>query len=296
MLLGGPLSYARGTTWLHVRDLRTERKALGDVAIKAKKLEPVEPKVFDTLFFVHQPKTGTSFLAIMRKYIRSCTLVPKKRTGYTCFGELGGGFPARMTMDGLDHFAYVESDFNVTLGEKGPSESCSGAFSNCRPPHFHCHYDRCGHFRNKVILIRDPFKWFNSLLKWQIRHLPSWNAVSKGLPFTSQTYFAAGTHNASLAIEILQHKYIWWGLTDYWKVSIGLFHRELVGGDPQEDELLNSRSAESSVLNQSRRQGWFDELMPNATEYVLQHYAEDIELYKQLNITFWRRAIDHGLV
>ena len=295
MLLGGTLSYARvGATWPPIRDLK-ERRDLGD-PIKAKKLEPVEPKVFDTLFFVHQPKTGTSILATMRKYIQNCTLVPKERTGYTCFGDIGGGLPARMTMDGLDYFPYNESDFNVTLGEKEPSENCGGAFRNCDRNFFHCPYERCGHFMNKVILIRDPFKWFNSFLNWQIRYLPSWNEVSQQLPFTSQTYFGAGTHNVSLAIEILQHKYIWWGLTDYWKVSIGLFHRELVGGDPQEDELFNSRPAGSSVLNRSRRKGWFHELVPNATEYVLQHYAEDIELYKELNTTFWGRAVDHGLV
>lgn len=203
-------------------------------------LNHTSPKLFDSLFYVHSRKTGTSLLSVLRKYIRKCQEDPTKRRGYTCFGELGGGFVARMSRDGRDHFPYRAEQFNVSESEKQTAETCDGAFLNCLQKFYHCPFytKRCRDNTNKVTMLREPFKWFDSYLDWQGHYVETLDdSFQKRLPFLGQAKFVSGAQNARDALKILQTQYVWWGLTDYWTVSMCLFHRELVGGEIEEDEL-----------------------------------------------------------
>ena len=250
-------------------------------------------KLFKSFFFIHCPKTGTSLLLVLRNYISSCSKYPSTRQGYTCFGELGGGFPKRMTVDRQDHFTYSRDEFNVSAGEASASESCGGAFRNCDKRIFHCQFYACRAMQNKVTMVRDPFKWFSSVLDWQGHYLGV-QGVRGWLPFESQMHFVSGVaDNVTLAHRILQDEFLWWGLTDYWETSICLFHNELVGGEVQDGELRNSRSSSDSVFDR-RYSAQLDALVPNRTEYILRHYSADIEFYFQLNVSFWARARETG--
>lgn len=249
-----------------------------------------------SLFYIHSPKTGTSLLTAIRNFIPSC---PVK--DFTCLSEQGGGFPARMAADGNAHYP-VENNTNfrgLPLESIESIVNCSGAMVNCQENFYHCPYWRCMNKTNKVTMFRDPHKWFSSYLDWQWLYTVTQNSSLVGeLPFLKQIQFTTGTQNVSRALETLESDYVFWGITDYWPTTICLFHCEL-GGDFRPSELQNTRPGggrggalmktgnEVEFQNVSR----LDELVPNRTAYILEHYSEDLELYyKNLMPLFRKRA------
>jgi hypothetical protein len=120
--------------------------------------------------------------------------------------------------------------------------------------------------------------------------------MEKRLPFESQISFTTGTNNIEEAIYILQYDYIWWGISDYWDVSICTFHCKF-GGTAVDSEMQNSRSA--NVQNQmslktredfSSKLPLLEDIITNETQYVDEHYKNDMIFYAKLLDLFWERA------
>ena len=117
------------------------------------------------------------------------------------------------------------------------------------------------------------------------------------LPFQSQMSFISNTTNVDEAINILQNNYTWWGITDYWEISVCTFHCKF-GGTTTDTELHNTRPAGASVFETTTLKDLpfkiptVGEVIPNTTEYVEMHYMyrNDVILYSELLKLFWKRA------
>lgn len=116
------------------------------------------------------------------------------------------------------------------------------------------------------------------------------------LPFQSQISFIADTNNVDLAINILQNNYTWWGISDYWEISVCTFHCKF-GGNTTDIELHNTRPVASTGGFETVTLEDFppntptvEELIPNVTEYVEMHYKSDLILYSSALELFWKRA------
>ena len=70
----------------------------------------------------------------------------------------------------------------------------------------------------------------------------SGKSIEGDLPFQSQMSFISDTNDVKEAIDILQNDYVYWGIADYWEVSICIFHCKF-GGTSTDSELQNIRSA-----------------------------------------------------
>eukprot|EP00545_Synedropsis_sp_CCMP1620_P013393 CAMPEP_0119029518 /NCGR_PEP_ID=MMETSP1176-20130426/40560_1 /TAXON_ID=265551 /ORGANISM="Synedropsis recta cf, Strain CCMP1620" /LENGTH=613 /DNA_ID=CAMNT_0006985865 /DNA_START=57 /DNA_END=1899 /DNA_ORIENTATION=- len=214
------------------------------------------------------------------------------------FGVFGGGFWGQVTKDKEDIYPFdAKAMFNVTSRRVARRiESCHGAFTNCAGGNkYHCSYQSCRWKQNKVTMFREPTKWFKSYMEWR---WPIEAAIGNTTKYNwqSQMEFTTGVmdDNVSMAIDILQNMYTWWGITDYWKVSVCVFHCEL-GGEQRESELQNSRNGSWS----DKLTPWdqFPQhvprphvLVPNMSAYVHEHYSSDILLYGQLLGIFKERA------
>ncbi|CAB9498598.1 unknown protein [Seminavis robusta] len=247
----------------------------------------------ESLYFVHYQKVGSSLLTLLRNRIPSCT-----RKDWTCFGTRGGGVDAWMSRDGQDHFAFTPQSMNVShLSERelDGMETCNDQFLNCKNESiFHCSYTNCKHIPNKVTIFRDPHKWFHSYVDFvwlyhAAKEKPdqamydSTTARRLVLPKQQQIEFTTGTNNVATALDILQHEYVFWGITDQWKTTVCLFHCEL-GGVPGESELRNVRNKAKLPF---KTQDDIDATIPrphqivpsNSTQYIQKTLKDDLNLY-----------------
>lgn len=252
----------------------------------------------DSFFFIHCPKTGTSLFTVLRNSLDACI-----HKNFTCFGVYGGGYWGKQVKGNKDVYPYdAEVMFgpNITSQEKKNINICNGALQNCEetaPGLYHCNYKRCGSRKNKVTMIRNPYKWFTSYANWMWPYLAfDGKSIQTILPFESQISFTTGTNNIEEAIYILQYDYIWWGISDYWDVSICTFHCKF-GGTAVDSEMQNSRSA--NVQNQmslktredfSSKLPLLEDIITNETQYVDEHYKNDMIFYAKLLVLFWERA------
>lgn len=256
--------------------------------VKVIKSQDPANMTFDTMFYIHTPKTGSSLFTLLRNRMYTCSL-----KDIPCIGGVGGGIPDHMSTDGRNHLPFDISKFNFTSRRDTFLKNTCDKMLNCKHPYFHCEFERCGKRRNKVTMFRNPYKWFSSYLDWQWVWQVSQGMNPPNLPFTSQTNFTTGENKYVKAIEILETKYIWWGITDYWNTSVCLFHCEL-GGEVQESEFQNTRKADElpmlSPKDVQTEHPRPDDLVPNRTAYVNENYALDLEVYSHLLPLFFRRA------
>lgn len=262
--------------------------------------KPTSNKTPDSFFFIHVPKTGTSLFAVLRNSLEACT-----EKHFTCFGVLGGGYHREQTKNNKAVYPYnakVMFGENITKEEELRINTCSGKLPNC-VYNYHCDYKTCGKHKNKVTMIRNPYKWLPSYAHWMAPYLASGGtSLETMLPFQSPMDQITNTTNVDEAIDILQNDYIWWGISDYWEVSVCTFHCKF-GGITTDIELQNTRSATSSWYNGNNetiavktledyrvKVPLVEELIPNFTEYVDMHYKKDVILYSRLLELFWERA------
>jgi len=150
-------------------------------------------------------------------------------------------------------------------------------------------------------MIRNPYKWLPSYAHWM------WSNGKKTpletlLPFQSQISFIADTNNPDLAINILQNNHTWWGISDYWEISVCTFHCKF-GGNTTDIELHNTRPVASAGGFETKSKfetvtledfplntPTVEELIPNVTKYVEMHYMSDLILYSSALELFWKRA------
>jgi len=188
--------------------------------------------------------------------------------------------------------------FNVTRPKELKAiETCDKTFAPCQAK-YHCNYAECGKRENKVTMFRKPEKWFASYMDWVWPgYAGKGVSIKRVLPFQSQISFSTGIdEDVSAAIEILQHDYLWWGITDHWVTTVCLFHCEL-GGEPRESELRNTR--DHKIARQEDLIPW-DEIsttvprpevvVPDIPAYVNEHYKSDVLLYDELLVIFKERS------
>ena len=118
----------------------------------------------DSFFFIHCPKTGTSLFTVLRNSLDQCT-----EKNFTCFGvQGGGGYWGRQMKNGKSIYPYnakIMFGSNITKVETQRINTCNGKLPNCGIM-YHCPYQRCGEARNKVTMIRNPYKWLPSYAHW----------------------------------------------------------------------------------------------------------------------------------
>ena len=105
-------------------------------------------------------------------------------------------------------------------------------------------------------------------------------------------YWCGWKKNTTSAFKTLKDHYLYWGVTDFWRTSVCLFHCELEGkkGDGNEiDTGLSSgmKNATFLELNLSR-QYHRDAIVPNMTAFVLEHYDKDIDFYHENVLPMFR--------
>lgn len=244
-----------------------------------------------SFFYIHCPKTGTSLYTVLRNSLESCT-----HKHFTCFGVFGGGYWGKQIKGGKDIYPHdykIMFGPNITKREAEGINTCHGSL-NCQSNHYHCAYRMCKSRENKVTMIRNPYKWLPSYANfmWPFRAY-SGKSIEGDLPFQSQMSFISDTNNVKEAIDILQNDYVYWGIADYWEVSICIFHCKF-GGTTTDSELQNIRSA-GDVLPKTQEDFTMkiplvEDIIRNVTQYVDVHYQNDVILYSRLLDLFWERA------
>ena len=113
------------------------------------------------------------------------------------------------------------------------------------------------------------------------------------LPLESQIHFTTGTTNVTKAINILQNDYVWWGISDYWEISVCTFHCNF-GGTISDSELRNTRDLSKGEVitldDVKNKVPLAEDIIPNFTEYVDYHYFTDVLFYSELLSLFWIQA------
>ncbi len=267
-------------------------------ALTASKLAPTDerrviPSEPDSFFFIHTPKTGTSLFTLLRNSLNACT-----EKNFTCFGVFGGGFWGQQMKNKKPVYPYsptIMFGSNITEQEARRINTCNGKLPNCESLMFHCPYRDCGKYKNKVTMIRNPYKWLPSNAHWFWTYLaPQRKSLATLMPFQSQISFIANTNNVDEAVNVLQNNYSWWGISDYWETSVCTFHCKF-GGNTTDIELHNSRPVAGDLKTITYEDLPFkvptvEELIPNMTEYVDIYYRSDVKLYLSLLELFWKRA------
>ena len=254
----------------------------------------------NSFFYVHVPKTGTSLYTVLRNRLSSCNV-----KDFTCFGIWGGGIWGNHAKDGKIHYPFSAK----SLGINDTREESCGNTLNCQRKNYHCNYEKshCRRQQNKVTMFRDPQKWFRSRFEWMwLFEMGGKNIdtnsfdvrrVIRGPPMAFTTG-KSNTNETDEAFNILQSEYLWWGITDYWKASVCLFHCEL-GGEERASETSNSRS---DVDNMKKTNTEVEATLPkkyhrssyvkNYTEYVEETFPAEIVFYhKKVLPEFRRRAL-----
>ena len=265
---------------------------------KKKRKAPTTKAKPDSFFFVHCPKTGTSLFTVLRNSLDACT-----EKDFTCFGVFGGGYWGTQMKNKKSVYPYDAKTMfgpNITEQETQRINTCNGKLLNCKRD-YHCPYQRCGKYQNKVTMIRNPYKWLPSYAHWMWLNGKK-TPLETLLPFQSQISFIADTNNPDLAINILQNNYTWWGISDYWEISVCTFHCKF-GGNTTDIELHNTRPVASAGGFETKSKfetvtledfplntPTVEELIPNVTKYVEMHYMSDLILYSSALELFWKRA------
>jgi len=115
----------------------------------------------DSFFFIHATKTGTSLFTLLRNSLGACT-----EKNFTCFGVWGGGFWGQQMKNKKPAYPYnakIMFGSNITQQEARRINTCNGKLPQCEGLMFHCPYRDCGKYKNKVTMIRNPYKWLPSL-------------------------------------------------------------------------------------------------------------------------------------
>lgn len=245
-----------------------------DVDIAPRDLKPK----LESFRYLHIPKTGTSFIIVLRNYLDSC---PVKH--FSCPSVQGGGGDFLVSQGRKKRRTFA---FNATEAEMARSVDCGGSLIACGVPkkrHSHVPWGWKGQReQNVVTMLRDPlvrlvsqFAWERSKLDTLDERIADFNAMMLGCldlgdekarlrdPKCIQYATRGGYGDAAikllsghfyevrrmpmtdehiqLARRRLFNETVFYGLTDMWKESVCTFHCEL-GGQAMESEYLNTRS------------------------------------------------------
>ena len=163
---------------------------------------------YDSFFYIHVPRTGTSLYTLLRNYLPSCTV-----KDFTCLNYRGGGLLADQALDSKDHFPFTAKSLNLHDDAESVN-NCDGAL-NCNITSLHyCPYANgmCRRRKNKVTMFREPHRWFSSYFDWLWISHHSRNDTSFNVKeIESPMNFVTGTFDIDEAFRILHENYVWWG-------------------------------------------------------------------------------------
>eukprot|EP01084_Bolivina_argentea_P174184 301715_1 len=229
------------------------------------------------LHFIHVGKTGSSLILTLRNYLDSC-----KVKNLTCNGVMGGGFwrqsnattPNYRTHQKLSH---RESHCSHSL------IACGGKTSGYK---YHHRYNYMKHKNlNNIIMIREPIDRAISRSMWMRTQHNITHADCHGGGYFQSVYVLnrsiANASDALFAAEVVIKNMTFFGITNYWGISLCLFHCEL-GGKFTRNECKNTRK-----MNRN-----YDTVLHNATQMKnLQKCLEfETMYYNYLKSVFFERV------
>ena len=296
--------------------------ALGSLAIQHSRISRTSDNrtKLDSFRYLHIPKTGTSFIIVLRNYLDAC---PVK--GFSCPGVQGGGgefvvnrASGKKKMQKFD-FGVSEEQMRETIHCGGKLLACGAPAPN--PRHSHLPWSK-NEEPNVVTMLRDPmarlvshFAWYRAIRDSNEEKLAAFEelvetcqtnmTVSNGCPL-----FASDSGVATAALSMLAgffpetvrtfndndfvrarrrllNETVFFGLTDMWKESVCTFHCEL-GGQIRENELVNTRD------NGGFRRELLDGLKPRVKEILERNLALEYRLFDEAKIIFLQRASKCG--
>lgn len=224
------------------------------------------------LRFLHIPKTGTSFIIVLRNYLTACKIKDK-----TCSGQHGGSDPKYLFAEGTPMYV----------------ESCNGALRQaCNKKRYHDYYHTTGP-SNYVTLLRQPIEHAISGLSYtnKLRASSGQEPMSvtdyvalisnihvkmlSGYPVLSSVSPDTLPGMLTLARQRLNST-VFFGISDHWNTTICLFHKELNGPGPRPSEFVNARkTTEKTSLSEAEMA-----VVQRATRYDAVLYEEALAHFK----------------
>eukprot|EP01084_Bolivina_argentea_P174183 301714_1 len=204
-----------------------------------------------SLHFIHVGKTGSSLILTLRNYLDSC-----KVKNVTCNGVMGGGFWRKSIATTRNYQTHQklseqESHCNHSL------IACGGKSSGYK---YHHHYNYMKHKNlDNIIMIREPIDRAISSDMWSqtqhniISHTDCHNDYFQSEYVLNRTI--ANASDALFAAEVVIKNMTFFGITNYWGLTLCLFHCEL-GGAFTHNECDNTRK-----MNRN-----YDQVLYNATQ------------------------------
>jgi len=259
-------------------------------------LRPVLTEKLKSLTFMHIGKCGTSFILVMREYLDACRV-----KNHTCNGVRGGGF-YEVTAEG--RVGHPLSD--VVIADV--DEYCHGKLVACQAP-FHSPYKKKHERHNMVTMLREPRSRLLSSYEWEMRmldlnvdhfyallrseaNLRQWlaNQTARETNTNVQAAFLLGSFyrgadkrrasDAEDAFTRLREQFVFYGVTDYWGLSVCLFHCELGGSVNAAVECQNTRAGERSSVG-----------LPKESNALVESYVDDdLKLFAMAKQHFFDRV------
>lgn len=268
--------------------------------------------------FLHIPKTGTSFIIVLRNYLDAC---PVKH--FSCPGVPGGGGDFINNDSGKREKSLFS--FNVTQEEMTASRDCGGKLVACgapapNPRHSHLPWRNKEKEVNVVTMLRDPlsrlishYSWlrgkkdslderlkdFNDLIEhcledsnYNSDFCPlfatkaglSQSAINMLSGYFPETKKVLNENDFLRAKTRLFNEIIFYGITDRWDETVCTFHCEF-GGEALPSEFINTRDN-----GQVQKEQLTALLTPKVKAWLDQVQARENKLFDEANSRFEARA------
>lgn len=188
-----------------------------------------------SLRFLHIPKTGTSFIIMLRNYLTAC-----RDKDLTCAGKRGGTNPAYLFPD------------DVTKAV----ESCQGHLIAC-DFRYHASFDPSPKW-NYATLLREPVQhatsgfFYTNMLRRANNQtefsVQQYTARYRNLQtkMLGGVYLLTGVDDVDMPNVLARarenlNSTVFFGVSDHWNTTVCLFHKELRGPGPRPSEFVNAR-------------------------------------------------------
>ena len=267
--------------------------------------------------YLHIPKTGTSFIIVLRNYLDSC---PVKH--FACPGVQGGGGEIIDKASGKPKMKLF--NFGVKDGDMVATQDCGGKLMACgKPPPnpigYHASWRNNVTEVNVVTMLREPlarlfsyWNWYRMIKDSLPEKLRAFEGLIEGCAANMTMskdcmLFASDKSASNVALNMLAgfhfetkrklsdndfararirllNQTVFFGLTDMWKESVCTFHCEL-GGETMPSEMINTRDNGGF-----KKEQLVAGLKPAVLEIVDRNLAREYRLFEEAREIFLDRA------